>query len=153
MQFAEPHQQQEPPVDPDSIAEDPSDLPPRLSSPFAGMNCAAVRAALSKLLWFHNRDMPPCYGSPNSRPSWWPDNLMPWVHLKNLRHKYEGPLGNSYTFCLRKAVKLGYDFYGLDAEKPVVLSLGGSLGAKAMNDAWEAKVEELLEAGRFGRAK
>lgn len=38
----------------------------------------------------------------------------------------------------------GLALYKLDPSKPVVLSLGGSLGARAMNDAWEAEAEHLL---------
>lgn len=41
----------------------------------------------------------------------------------------------------------GLDLYGLDPSKPVVLSLGGSLGAGAMNTAWEAHCEKLLDQG------
>ena len=41
----------------------------------------------------------------------------------------------------------GIDHYGLNPDQPIVLSLGGSLGARALNDAWEAKVENLLQAG------
>lgn len=41
----------------------------------------------------------------------------------------------------------GIELYGLDPSKPIVLSLGGSLGAGAMNKAWEEKHEMLLESG------
>lgn len=40
----------------------------------------------------------------------------------------------------------GLKAYGLDPAKPVVLSLGGSLGARAMNEAWEADAAALLDA-------
>lgn len=40
----------------------------------------------------------------------------------------------------------GIAHYGLDPDKPIVLSLGGSLGARAMNDAWEAQCDKLLAA-------
>ncbi len=41
----------------------------------------------------------------------------------------------------------GMELYGLDPSKPVVLSLGGSLGAGALNNAWEADFEQLLDKG------
>ncbi len=41
----------------------------------------------------------------------------------------------------------GIQHYGLDPAKPVVLSLGGSLGAGALNNAWEANCGQLLDKG------
>lgn len=39
--------------------------------------------------------------------------------IKNLSHKYEGYLGNTYSNCLRIAVIRGYAHYGLDANEYV----------------------------------
>ena len=36
---------------------------------------------------------------------------------------------------------------GFDPERPVLLSVGGSLGAGSLNAAWEAGVQKLLDAG------
>ena len=56
--------------------------------------------------------------------------------------------GNPVRASLKEGVReKGIAHYRLDASKPIVLSLGGSLGARAMNDAWEAKCEALLDAG------
>ncbi len=88
--------------------------PPRLPCPVKDMKCNTVRICLSKMLWFHNKNNPPLYGNAQSRPAWWPDNLMKWVCMKNLRHRYDGPLGNSYTNCLKIALVRGYSFYGLN---------------------------------------
>lgn len=41
----------------------------------------------------------------------------------------------------------GLALYDLDPNRPVVLSLGGSLGARALNNAWEAQAKELLDQG------
>jgi UDP-N-acetylglucosamine--N-acetylmuramyl-(pentapeptide) pyrophosphoryl-undecaprenol N-acetylglucosamine transferase len=35
---------------------------------------------------------------------------------------------------------------GLDPNKPTILSLGGSLGAGKLNDAWEGNLQELIDA-------
>lgn len=41
----------------------------------------------------------------------------------------------------------GLAAFGLDPSRPVVLSLGGSLGAGTLNDAWEAGWKKLADAG------
>lgn len=41
----------------------------------------------------------------------------------------------------------GLAAYNLDGSRPVVLSLGGSLGAGALNSAWEAGWKKLADAG------
>lgn len=94
--------------------------PPKLAMPISKMNCGDIRVALSRLLWYHNNSTPPSYGNIASMPQWWPNTLMDWTKLKNLRHGYGGPLGNSYTNCLRIATSRGYSFYGLDADKHVI---------------------------------
>ncbi len=48
-------------------------------------------------------------------PCWWPNHLIDWMQIKNLSHRYEGYLGNTYSNCLRIAVIRGYAHYGLDA--------------------------------------
>jgi hypothetical protein len=90
---------------------------PQLPKPIDRLNCGEIRVALSKLLWFHNGNMPPNYGFRDSMPSWWPSNLMDWTKLKNLRHRYEGPLGSTYTNCLRSALIRGYAYYGSQADE------------------------------------
>ena len=98
--------------------DDPS-KPPRLPMPVEQMNCGIIRKCLTKLLWFQSNHSAPNYGCMESMPVWWPNHLMDWGKLKNLRHKYEGPLGNSYTSCLRTALILGYSHYGLDPNEYV----------------------------------
>ena len=52
-------------------------------------------------------------------PCWWPNHLIDWLQIKNLSHRYEGYLGNTYSNCLRIAVIRGYAHYGLDANEYV----------------------------------
>jgi hypothetical protein len=35
-----------------------------------------------------------------------------WTALKNLSHRYDGQLGDSYSNCLRLAIVQGYEHYG-----------------------------------------
>jgi UDP-N-acetylglucosamine--N-acetylmuramyl-(pentapeptide) pyrophosphoryl-undecaprenol N-acetylglucosamine transferase len=41
----------------------------------------------------------------------------------------------------------GISFFGLDPDKKTILSIGGSLGAKSINEAMEAGLEEIEKAG------
>jgi hypothetical protein len=91
-------------------------LPPKLPKPIWSMHCGEVRQALCKVLWFHNGYQLPNYGNPETMPPWWPDDIMEWKKLRNLRHKYDGHLGNSYTNCLRIALQKGLEHYGVDPD-------------------------------------
>ena len=44
-------------------------------------------------------------------PVWWPNDVFEWTALKNLSHRYDGQLGDSYSNCLRLAIVQGYEFY------------------------------------------
>ena len=46
------------------------------------------------------------------------------MQIKNLSHRYEGYLGNTYSNCLRIAVIRGYAHYGLDANDHVEKQTG-----------------------------
>ena len=59
-------------------------------------------------------------------PCWWPNHLIDWLQIKNLSHRYEGYLGNTYSNCLRIAVIRGYAHYGLDANEFVEKQNGKS---------------------------
>ncbi len=94
-------------------------LPPKLPCPVSRMSCGQIRIALSQILMFHNGGRAPRYMDPAAKPEWWPDHLIDWCRLKNLRHRYEGPLGNTYTNCLRAALVAAYAFYDVDSSKYV----------------------------------
>ena len=103
-----------------TVADDEEEnLPPKLPLPIGKLNCSATRTALAKLIRFHCGNQLPNYGNPASMPSWWPNHLINWGQIKNLSHKYEGYLGNTYSNCLRIAVIRGYAHYGLDANEYV----------------------------------
>ena len=73
----------------------------------------------------------PNYGNPASMPCWWPNHLIDWLQIKNLSHRYEGYLGNTYSNCLRIAVIRGYAHYGLDANDFVEKQNGSSPSSAA----------------------
>ena len=67
---------------------------------------------------------------------------------KYFQHDYIKTTGNPIRQDLVNGNReAGLKAFGLDPEKPVVLSLGGSLGAGPLNSAWKAGLEELLDAG------
>ena len=66
-------------------------------------------------------------------PCWWPNHLIDWLQIKNLSHRYEGYLGNTYSNCLRIAVIRGYAHYGLDANDYVEKQNGRSSSGGASN--------------------
>jgi len=96
-----------------SASENPIDGPPKLPIPINKMNCGLARTTLSRLLRFHCGKNPK-YGTIQSMPVWWPNDVFEWTALKNLSHRYDGNLGDSYSNCLRLAIVQGYEFYGKD---------------------------------------
>jgi len=86
---------------------------PRLPIPINKMNCSVARTSLARLLRYHCGTNPK-YGDPNSMPIWWPNDTFEWTALKNLSHRFEGFMGDSYSNCLRLALAHGYEFYQKD---------------------------------------
>jgi hypothetical protein len=104
----------------DEDDEDMGEMPPKLPMPVGKMNCSVTRTCLARLIRFHcGRGQLPNYGNPASMPSWWPNHIIDWTKIKNLSHRYEGYLGNTYSNCLRIAMIRGYAHYGLDANEYV----------------------------------
>jgi hypothetical protein len=86
---------------------------PRLPIPINKMNCSVARTSLARLLRYHCGANPK-YGCPSSMPIWWPNESFEWAALKNLSHRFEGHMGDSYSNCLRLALASGYEFYNVD---------------------------------------
>ena len=117
----------------DDEDEDAENLPPRLPLPIGRLNCSTTRTVLAKLIRFHCGNQLPNYGNPASMPCWWPNHLIDWTQIKNLSHKYEGYLGNTYSNCLRIAVIRGYAHYGLDANEYVEKGNNGTSNGNTFN--------------------
>ena len=56
------------------------------------------------------------------------------MQIKNLSHRYEGYLGNTYSNCLRIAVIRGYAHYGLDANEHVEKQTGKACHVASNNN-------------------
>lgn len=89
------------------------DTIPKLPIPINKMNCGIARTSLARLLRYHCGTNPK-YGDAASMPVWWPNSSFEWAKLKNLSHRFEGFMNDSYSNCLRLAVTCGYEYYGKD---------------------------------------
>jgi len=89
------------------------DVLPKLPIPITKMNCSIARTSLARLLRYHCGTNPK-YGDVASMPVWWPNESFEWAKLKNLSHRFEGFMGDSYSNCLRLALACGYEHYGKD---------------------------------------
>ena len=60
-------------------------VPPKLPRPLSSVNCIQARTVLARLLRFQQGGNNPMYGSPETEPPWWPNNLIRWVDMVDLR--------------------------------------------------------------------
>ena len=81
--------------------------------PFRGFCAIIVAKTQSNQIWYHALSslFTFRYGTESSMPVWWPNDVFEWTALKNLSHRYDGQLGDSYSNCLRLAIVQGYEFY------------------------------------------
>ena len=66
-------------------ASNDSIVPPKLPRPLSSVNCIQARTVLARLLRFQQGGNNPMYGSPETEPPWWPNNLIRWVDMVDLR--------------------------------------------------------------------
>ena len=60
--------------------------PPKLPRPLSLVNCIQARTVLARLLRFQQGGNNPMYGSPETEPPWWPNDLIRWVDMVDLRY-------------------------------------------------------------------
>ena len=60
-------------------------IPPKLPRSLSLVNCIQARTVLARLLRFQQGGNNPMYGSPETEPPWWPNNLIRWVDMVDLR--------------------------------------------------------------------
>ena len=60
--------------------------PPKLPRPLSLVNCIQARTVLARLLRFQQGGNNPMYGSAETEPPWWPNNLIRWVDMVDLRY-------------------------------------------------------------------
>ena len=63
-----------------------SSIPPKLPRPLSLVNCIQARTVLARLLRFQQGGNNPMYGSPETEPPWWPNYLIRWVDMVDLRY-------------------------------------------------------------------
>ena len=99
------------------LLEDTGGLPPKLPRPLSKLNCVQARTALSKLLRYQQGGNNPVYGSPSTRPPWWPDEAIRWIDIVDLRGKPPYlPDQKSYSDVLKMAIGQALIYYSLDPE-------------------------------------
>jgi hypothetical protein len=107
--------------------------PARLPRGLIKVNCVQARTALAKLLRYQQAGNNPVYGSPDTEPPWWPNDLIRWVDMVDLRGKPPYlPDSKSYTDVLKIAIGNAYKYYGYDSETYLEdnLETSGLLGEK-----------------------
>ncbi len=91
--------------------------PPRMPRPLSRINCVQSRTTLARLLRYQQAGNNPVYGSPDTEPPWWPNEMIRWVDMVDLRGKPPYlPDTKSYTDVLKQAIKNAMDYYGYDPE-------------------------------------
>lgn len=86
--------------------------PPKLPRPLIQINCVQARTVLSRLLRYQQGGSNPSYGSKETEPPWWPNELIRWVDMVDLRGKppYLPPTHN-YTEVMKLAIERAFKYY------------------------------------------
>jgi hypothetical protein len=58
------------------------------------MKTTETRSYLSRLIWATNGWKRPQYGNPETKPIWWPDELLKWSEMKKMGGKKADGLSN-----------------------------------------------------------
>ena len=61
-------------------------VPPKLPRSLSLVNCIQARTVLARLLRYQQGGNNPMYGSPETEPPWWPNNLIRWIDMVDLRY-------------------------------------------------------------------
>lgn len=67
---------------------------PVLPKPLSQMKTTETRSYLSRLIWATNGWKRPQYGNPETKPIWWPDELLKWSEMKKMGGKKADGLSN-----------------------------------------------------------
>jgi len=110
---------------------------PVLPKPLSAMKTTETRSYLSRLIWATNGWKRPQYGNPDTKPVWWPNELLNWAEMKKMGGKKADGLSNvNYNeiqktilhevfnfrmkLSLKSALKInflkGYKYFGFDPE-------------------------------------
>ena len=68
------------------ISKNEISVPPKLPRSLSLVNCIQARTVLARLLRYQQGGNNPMYGSPETEPPWWPNNLIRWIDMVDLRY-------------------------------------------------------------------
>ena len=69
------------------------------------LKTAETRTYLSKLIWIGNGGRRPQYGNPETKPSWWPQHILPWGEMKKMGGRKSVELSHiNYTEVLKQCL-------------------------------------------------
>ena len=68
------------------ISNNEVSVPPKLPRSLSLVNCIQARTVLARLLRYQQGGNNPMYGSPETEPPWWPNNLIRWIDMVDLRY-------------------------------------------------------------------
>ena len=78
---------------------------PLLPKPLSILKTAETRTYLSKLIWLGNGGRRPQYGNPETKPSWWPQHILPWEEMKKMGGRKSVELSHiNYTEILKQCL-------------------------------------------------
>lgn len=109
-----------------SVMENWSDQPtmkvkghriPVLPKALSQMKTTETRSYLSRLIWATNDWKRPQYGNPDTKPIWWPNELLNWSEMKKMGGKKSAGLTNvNYNEIQKNILYEGYKYFGFDPE-------------------------------------
>jgi len=90
---------------------------PVLPKPLSQMKTTETRSYLSRLIWATNGWKRPQYGNPETKPVWWPNDLLNWAEMKKMGGKKADGLSNvNYNEIQKTILNEGYKYFGFDPE-------------------------------------
>lgn len=90
---------------------------PVLPKPLSLMKTTETRSYLSRLIWATNGWKRPQYGNPDTKPVWWPNELLNWAEMKKMGGKKADGLSNvNYNEIQKTILNEGYKYFGFDPE-------------------------------------
>ena len=75
------------------------------------MKTTETRSYLSRLIWATNGWKRPQYGNPETKPVWWPNELLNWAEMKKMGGKKADGLSNVNYNEIQKTILQEVCFY------------------------------------------
>ena len=84
---------------------------PVLPKALSQMKTTETRSYLSRLIWATNDWKRPQYGNPDTKPIWWPNELLNWSEMKKMGGKKSAGLTNVNYNEIQKNILYEVIFY------------------------------------------